>query len=698
MQSKSLLLQPLLTAWLGICAGLFVSANTSDFLHITLFPDWETFSASLTRVHFASAMYGLLGAFTGITLFSLACLALGLRFLRSHSRHQVPELALAVTAFVVSEVIFSIVFLALLHVGSLIPAISAISLLLAFLTGLPALRLWISSSPSISTLTTFRQSERLLSVLIGVIVLFSLFYSSARLSYDSVAEYFSNAKIMAITGRPVVFYPGDLFVVSSFHSGILFTALIQLFGDQAARMLSWVNGLLILAGGWALGKKVGLSEQAQLYFLILMLTSTAFVDLLGDGKVELISTAPILVALWWMPDSLQNPSRGRFLLIGTLLGFAIIARPYNIFLIPVFTVLFYLWQVLPVWRRDGFAAALRFARPVLWTFPTLVAMGAFHLWQNDLWLGSPLAPLTYARQLESADWQWQFDPAMVNALRLLYPLTVTFMNSPQSLGTISPLFVGTLPFLLLPLVRARLNLTDGLKSLLLPALVTLVLWIALFFTVVEIRYVFFLWVVLFLFSAQVIEAVLRVLPRGYRSILHASMAFLLLFIAARTLLISLATYSPIASNGQAHCYDIALCTFFAPLNDHADPGDRIFVLHAYRYYLRPDLFACSSQAQEYAPLQTLARENNGEFWAELYRQGFQYLTYEKNFAEFHNRFGLIPPVESAPPWLTVTLISKSQVGAIYHLTARTPPFSPSKVCKPLAEGKWVVLQLPSTSP
>ncbi len=691
MRIKSLLIQSLLTAWLGICAGLFVSVNASDFLHITLFPDWAIFSASLTRIHFVSTAHHLLSAFMGATLFSLACLSLGLWFLRDHPKNQAPKLGLVATAFVLGEIVVSIIFLLLLHIGFLLPTTSAVSLLLAFLAGLPTLRAWTSSSPCIPTQTNLHQSERLFLALIGIIVFFGLFYSLARLSYDAVAEYFSNAKIMAITGRPIIFYPSDLFVVSSFHPGILFTAIIQLFGDQAARMLSWVNGLLILAGGWALGKKAGLSEQVRLYFLILMLTSTAFVDLLGDGKVELISTAPIVVTLWWMLDSLQNPSRGRFLLIGTLLGFAIIARPYNIFLVPVFTVLFYLWQVLPVWRRDGFAAALRFARPVLWTFPTLVAMSAFHLWQNDLWLGSPLAPLTYARELESADWQWQFDPALLNTLRLLYPLTVTFMNSPQSLGTISPLFIGTLTFLLLPNVRARLYLADDLKSLLLPALVTLVLWIALFFTVVEIRYVFFLWVVLFLFSAQVIEAAMADLQKGYQTMLHTVFAFLLVFIAIRTLVISLTTYSPIDANGQAHCADISLCTFLDPLNQKAAEGERIFVLHAYRYYLRPDLFACSSQAQEYAALQALARENSGEFWAELYRKGFRYVTYEQNFAEFHTRFGTIPPYENAPKWLKITLISSTGSEMIYQLQSINSPSLPFKTCVKTDNHAWQVI-------
>jgi hypothetical protein len=38
----------------------------------------------------------------------------------------------------------------------------------------------------------------------------------------------------------------------------------------------------------------------------------------------------------------------------------------------------------------------------------------------------------------------------------------------------------------------------------------------------------------------------------------------------------------------------------------ASPGVRVLVLHAYRYYLRSDLFACSSEVDEYPPLEKLA--------------------------------------------------------------------------------------------
>lgn len=677
----------LLLIWLVISITLFILISRSNYLFFFLLPDmlpWQQDSFdALEGWKFTADVLRALG---GVGLFSLMALLTGAVFF------QWREISLSklISAFTLGEVLLSLLLLALLTLNGLKPAQTALLLPACALPGLLRLGRFLRLNRTPSSDVSASPSAFIRWPVFSLFAA-ALGLASARLGYDAAAYYFAHARLMAVTGQATFTYPGDAFVVSSFHAGILFTAIIQLFGDQAARMLSWVNGGVILLAGWEIGKAAGLSARARWFFLTLMLTSTAFVDLLGDGKVELISTAPLVVALGWMTDSLQTPSRGRFLLIGALLGFGIIARPYNIFLVPVFTVSFYLLQVWPVLRREGLVAALRFARPVLWMFPTLLFMGIFHLWQNDLWLGSPFAPLTYARNLDSEDWQWQFDSSLLALIRLLYPFALTFLNTPQSLGNISPLFVGFLPFLLLPEIRARLVLPETLRALLLSALVTLFLWITLFFTVVEIRYVFFLWVLLFLFGAQGIETVFEAIPSGYQRPLRAALTVLLAFVFVRTVITALATYSPIDANGQAHCYDIALCTFLEPLNKSAPEGARVFALHAYRYYLRPDLFACSSRFNETEELSRVSGAGE-KFWTELYRLGFEYVTYEKDYALLRARFGLLPDRTEAPDWMAVEEMISSGRLAIYRLRVHHPPFAPSKTCIPASDGSWQVIE------
>lgn len=653
---------------IGYVQGFFFPEQIPWMQQSTQTTDWIVFAGDLII------------SLTGLVIFSLASTYVGQRLLRQAGK----SLPGVLTAFLVGEIVLSTLFLTLLFITGLSPKFTS-----AILLVLAAGNIYRFMSPQKIGHLTLPTSPRLTS-LVTLIFIVTLTLSSARLGYDAVAYYFSQARLMAISGAPLFSYAGDAFVVSSFHPGILFTVLIQAFGDQSARLLSWMHGLIIALLGMALGQKVGLSERARLYVAVLLLTSTAFVDLLGDGKVELISTAPILAALWWMLDSLSHPSRGRFLLIGLLLGFSIIARPYNIFLVPVFTVLFYLLQVWPVWQREGLPAALRFARPVLWMFPTLLGMGAFHLWQNAAWLGSPWAPITYAQSLDSSDWQWQFDATQLNILRLLYPLTVTFVNTPQSLGNLSPLFIGFLPFLLSKEVRTRLQMSEHARHLLFPALVTQTLWLSLFFTIVEIRYIFFLWVIFFLFGAQVIEAAQDTLQPGYQNLTRALIALLFIFMGARTILIVLNTYSPIDNNGWARCQNNAFCTLMDPVNERAAPGERVLALNAYRYYLRPDLFACASQAQEYAPLQALAALNDPAFWVEAYRQGYRYIIFEKNFAEFHSRFGALPSPQTAPAWLKVTNIYQHYDDFVLHLEATNPPFLPETTCRQTADSTWQV--------
>lgn len=691
MRTKFILIQIFLVAWLIICAALFIAASATDYLHIAVFPDWTVLSKNLPRIALVNDSLQLLGALAGALLFSLACLSLGLRLLQGVIKNKPLDLAFAVTAFVLGEIVFSIVFLLLLNIGWLTPTTSAIFLFLGFISGFPAFRGWTSTLSFSALPSDYRRRERIALTLLCFIVLASLFYASARLSYDSVAEYFSHAKIMALARRPIIFYPNDSFVVSSFHPGILFTASIQLFGDQSARMISWLNGLAILLLGLAFGQNLGLSPHARLWFLILTLTSTAFVDLLGDGKIELISTAPILAAIYWMQQNAEPPVKGRFVLIGILTGFAVISRPYNIFLVPVFAILFYLNQ-MRIQVQGGQFRFWQFAGHLLWILLPLTLLGAFHLLENWLLLGDPLAPLTYAQNLGTTDWQWQFKPSDLIWYRAFYPLVAAFVNSPQSLGNVSPLFVVSLTFLSVGKIRSNFNPSPQLKQLTIVAAITLTGWLALFFTVVEIRYIFFLWIILFLFGAKALEIIENNADGLARLLLPSLSIGLLTFIGARVMLISAQTFSPIDKNGQAHCYDIGLCTFFESANQEAALGERVFVLNAYRYYLRPDLFACSSRMGEYASLSDIARDDPSEFWAEIYRRGFGFLVYEENFAVRHTRFGSVPDAASAPEWLNVQVVSSTpeRTGVVYRLAPRNPSIIPETVCAQNSAGLWEV--------
>jgi hypothetical protein len=694
VQIKKILIRVLLTAWLIICLSFFLLACRVNYLQLFLFPSPTILLESLRRIAPIHYLLNILTSLGGISIFSLACLSLGMGLLKSMVK-SAPDLALSITAFVLGEIIFSLTFLLLINLNWLTPASVIIILLVGFLTGSSTLRNWIPRLHGYSLPFQFQRLERIILGLLASIFAFGLLYSSSRLGYDSVAEYFSHAKIMAVSQRPIFFYPTDSFVVSSFHPGILLTAMIQLFGDQAARMLPWMNGLASVLLGLSLGKELGLTPRARLWFLTLILTSTAFVDLLGDGKIELISTAPILAAVYWMLRGLEQPSRGTYFLIGTLAGFGIISRPYNIFLVSVFVSIFYASQIYLQVKSKTFHAG-SFIQPILWMLPPLVILGVFHLFENWFFLHSPIAPISYARNLQITDWQWQFNPTQLNAYRLLYPFVVTFINSPQSLGNISPFVVIFLPCLLIKKIRHGIHPSSQMKWLSAIALVTLLLWINIFFTVVEIRYVFFLWIILFLFTAQVMEGVLGTADDFTRPIGMSLLIGVLLIISVRTLIIPFGTFSPIDLNGQPHCYNVVICMFFDDVNQSASIGDRVFTLNAYRYYLRPDLFACSSRSNEYAVLQKLASQNSPEFWIEVYQQGFRFVTYETNFSVRHSHFGTIPDPSLAPSWLHIKTLytSNKNLDVVYRLEADGVPIPVKTTCSKNENGGWEIMFTP----
>ena len=195
------------------------------------------------------------------------------------------------------------------------------------------------------------------------------------------------------------------------------------------------------------------------------------------------------------------------------------------------------------------------------------------------------------------------------ALRLFYPFAATFRNTPQSLGNISPLVIAFLPALLLSDVRKKVKISRELASLVVISASTIVLWIFTFFTVVEIRYVFFLWIILFLPAAEIISSILKNEDYIFKNVGFGLLSLLLGFLAFRTVFIAVDSYSPLDKNGNPQCSDFILCDYLKSINQSASPGERVLTLSAYRYYLRTDLFSCSTTHKEYQILQALSNKD-----------------------------------------------------------------------------------------
>ena len=689
--------QILLLTWSTLCVSAFmVFTSRTTYVYGSNLRGIFSFSETLRQFDFIPFTLDILRSFTGMSIYAIACTSTGVLLMKnfkfqngSRLPTKLSKIAYLSTSFVLGSGLFSSIFILMGAISQLSSQVIGAIVFVGLLAGsreLTHLLLDLRKDRDIPDDT----AGKAILVLTLANLLLALALTSARISYDSTAIYFSDAKISALT-HGIAFFTEDTFVASVFHSAVHFTAILQLFGDQAARMFSWFNGLIIIGLSVSLAEELGLAKRTQLILLAMLVTSTAFLELFGDGKVDLISTAPAIAVIYWTARQARDsaPSRMFFILIGILAGLAIILRPFNAFLVGVFLALHFLSQEF---SRNGFhlATLKNFIQSMLWIGAGVFTLGAFHLIVNWLLLGSPFAFLSSITNINPSSGPWDNNPSEIFALRILYPLVVTFRNTAQSLGNISPLALAFVPMLFLADIRKEFHVQPLLKSMCLAAGITILAWISLFFTVVEIRYVFFLWIILFLPIAETLAMATRL---KYGLLKHASLflvSAMLVFMNFRTIYIAVDTYSPVNQQGDPVCRDYPLCDYLQTINLIAQPGERVLTLSAYRYYLRQDLFACSTSAQEYETLQKLSHQDPAAFWEEIYRQGYKYIAYEKEYTIRHLRFGIIPSPENTPLWLTITPINGIGSNAViaYRIDVKDPPINETVTCQKDMGGIW----------
>ncbi|HEX9333107.1 MAG TPA: hypothetical protein VF896_14540, partial [Anaerolineales bacterium] len=134
------------------------------------------------------------------------------------------------------------------------------------------------------------------------------------------------------------------------------------------------------------------------------------------------------------------------------------------------------------------------------------------------------------------------------------------------------------------------------------------------------------------------------------------------------------------------------CEQISSINEIAAPGERVLTLSAFRYYLRTDLFACSTQHTEYKILADLSVQNEDQFWSEVYRQGYKYIAYEKGYALDHVQLKVIPTPQNTPDWIELKPIygQPGDLHVTYRINIKNPPTSTQANCRMDATGIWEV--------
>ena len=172
------------------------------------------------------------------------------------------------------------------------------------------------------------------------------------------------------------------------------------------------------------------------------------------------------------------------------------------------------------------------------------------------------------------------------------------------------------------------------------------------------------------------------------------MTILLLgFIALRAVYIAIDTYSPIDAQGTPQCSDSQFCEYLKSINQLAKPGDRVLTISAFRYYLRTDLFACSTSHDEYQSLQLASTKSNIDFWEEVHRQGYKFIAYENDYTTRHLQFSIIPSPENTPDWIEIEPIfgKPGDLQIAYKIIASDPPIESESACRQNSSGIWEVV-------
>jgi len=678
--------------WATLCLAIFMYfPGTVNHMQGANIFDLAMLSEKLSMISPAKYFLDAFKSFLGMMFFGAACVSLGASIFHIFclenkiTNATSPFWTLIPTSFLIGNAIYSLLFLALASLFHLSAMLSFVLLSLGHLSGLPQLR---KLSPPVLHFNSGK--GQIIVVLSAAIIAVSIFQSSARISYDSSSIYFSNAKLTALE-QQTNYFIDNTFVVSAFHSVIQYTVIIQIFGEQAARMLTWLFGLVSIVIALSLAKSVGASPLARRILPVLILTSTAFSDLLGDGKVDLFSTAYSLAAVYWLVIKKQNHPQMKFqyLLSGVLIGFACILRPYNVLFLGMFVLIYTVQQV-----KLGRLHFLQVVRLLSWMALGSVGFAIYHLVINKVVLGSPLAFLDSLTQIDTTDGPWDFNPETIWVYRLLYPLVVTFKNSGASLGNISPLVLVFSSILATPDIRKRITIQKETSALSISAGIVLLLWIFVSFTVVEVRYVLFLWIILFIPVAEIAAGTFDAKFSVLRHLAKWWIILLAIFILVRSIYISIATYSPLDAKGNPQCSGDVFCSHFTPINEIAQKGERVLTLSAFRYYLRTDLFACSTTKEEYRKLKALSFADSELFWQEVYRMGYTYVAFEEGYAMSHLGFSDMP-FSNPPDWVQlspITISSKVYNIVTYKFNSVNPPVNSETVCKQDSSGIWHLQQ------
>ena len=641
----------------------------------------------------------------GVCLFYiLACLGLGsllLRCLHVRSQNQVMAASLAKlsTAFLLGQGGLAVVWLALalsaIFSPQVVTAISLLSILggarlawPSFYTGIRSLWSGLSDLKRetwIWRLVAFATLSLILVEGVGALVMPPI--------GDAEAFYMAISKVIADSHRLIPLSGYEQISQIGLQGELHYAALMSLVNPEAAKLFVWPTSLALTLMLLAIGSQVGIKKRGQWIMLAILFTSTAFIYVIPDGKVDLFGAAMGIAAFYWALRSGESHDTIALRLAGLFGGLAVVAKFSNLVALVPSVLFLIVWQRISS-HRDETArkriismttAALSFC---FWMLPAIIP----HLFKNALLFSQPLAPFIAMPGQAWLDQIW-FSPEVTRRIVMTYPLALVFGQYPMQYGNLSPLLLAFAP-LAMKLPQSYLTMNSQLVRLTIAALLGVILWVILRPSIIAPRYIL---------ATLLAFIPLAACGAGYVVEMESTPRWLsigiLICLFATIGTVALPRISAVAkplrafAAGQAvTCNPMdARCRAINLVNQRAMPGDRVYLGTWYRYWLRPDLLQCISNRDD---MTTPGLGNAEAQWTHLYERGFRYLIYERRYPYGTSNSSMADVLDAsqAPAWLAITPLLIQDDYVALHLESRDPSRLPLMTCRQVQGPAWDVVK------
>jgi len=512
------------------------------------------------------------------------------------------------------------------------------------------------------------------AILILIVKYFLYGFLPLRTGHDAAAFYMVVGKLFSSAKKLTLLRGYESFMSIGLHGEFHYAALMTLGSARAAKLFVWpisLAGVLLLT---ALARRAGAGRRGQWFVLGMVFSSSAYVLLIYDGKVDLFGAVMAIAAVYWVMYLYTNRDFGVLALTGMFTGFAVVAKiSYLPLLIPSIIIIIVLRHI--IYSENQQQLLLRSWISLL---SKLFIIGLFvslpiiiHLLKNWILLGEPLAPFYYfsGQVFATSNWTEQswFSPDITRRIILSYPLALIYGHYPMQYGTMSLMMLAFLPLVLL-MPKTHEIIKSISAQLFFMGFFGIVIWLILRPSVFAPRYNLYAFLLLIPLPAIWAEYVTKN---------EAKPAWLTRVIAVSSIVViclAIITLHYLGPRGTARYLlgripESSICGnahhTSINLNKETEPGDRVLSLTYFTYWYRDDLLQCMSTSMEQSRI--ISSPTPQQAWALVYKLGFKYIIYNQStHSSIMNKIDL----KQIPEWLLVEEIYNEEDYRIYRLTSK----------------------------